>query len=115
MSDALIIERNAVSLTFDRGSAALVVERQAGKAIIIERAAVTQVNVGGGGGGGPPFVHTQSIAASEWIVNHNLGFRPAVTLFTVGGVEMEGEVIHSTLNQFRALFNTPLAGTAQGQ
>ena len=69
----------------------------------------------GGGGGGPPFVHSQSVPAVEWIINHNLGFRPAVTLFTVGGVEMEGEVIHSTLNQFRALFNTPLTGTAQGQ
>lgn len=56
--------------------------------------------------------HQQTTPAAAWTVNHNLGFKPAVTLLSVGGREMLGEVIHTSTNQFIAYFDAPLAGIA---
>lgn len=59
------------------------------------------------------FNHVQSSAATEWIINHNLGFKPNVQAFSTGGVAMVGEIIHMSINQTRIYFNTPLAGSAR--
>lgn len=65
------------------------------------------------GAGTPNFVHTQASAASSWTVNHNLGFRPAVEVFSVGGAEIEAEVLHTSVNQTVISFTTPTAGSAR--
>jgi hypothetical protein len=49
-------------------------------------------------------------AAAEWVVNHNLGFRPLVSVLTPGGAEMDAEVLHTSLNQCRVYFSAPAAG-----
>lgn len=68
---------------------------------------------------GPPgasssasYEHSQASASDTWTVNHNLGFRPAVSLLTVGGKEMLAEVIHTSTNQFFAYFDAPTSGVA---
>ena len=66
----------------------------------------------GGGGSDPHYVHTQSAAATRWTVNHNFGKYPAVTLLTVGGIELVGTVTHTSVNQFTVDFDTAQAGTA---
>lgn len=48
--------------------------------------------------------------ASSWVVNHNLGRKPIVTLLTQGGVEMIAEVVHTNVNQLVAYFASPTAG-----
>lgn len=48
--------------------------------------------------------------ATSWIVNHNLGRRPIVALFSQGGAEIMAEVIHISSNQFIAYFASPIAG-----
>lgn len=45
------------------------------------------------------YLHNQSSASSVWTINHNLGFKPGVTLYTVGGAEFEAEVTHTSDNQ----------------
>jgi hypothetical protein len=45
-------------------------------------------------------------------VNHNLGFRPAASILSVGGKEMWAEVIHTSVNQFIAYFDAPISGVA---
>lgn len=45
------------------------------------------------------YLHTQADAALTWTVNHNLGYKPAVELYTVGGLEFEAEVVHTSNNQ----------------
>lgn len=62
---------------------------------------------------GSAYVHTQSTPSTEWIINHNLGFRPAVELLTVGGMEFDAEVVHITANQTRVRNTIPMAGTAR--
>lgn len=49
-------------------------------------------------------------AASSWLVNHNLGRLPIVTLLRTGDAEIEAEVVHTSLNQFVVYFALPVAG-----
>lgn len=59
------------------------------------------------------YLHTQSVADSTWTINHNLGYRPDVALFTVGGVNFSAEVSHPTVNQAVVTLVSPLAGSAR--
>lgn len=89
--------------------------------IIIAPIDDSEVIIVEGGDRGPPgpsgegaaFVHTQASALTEWIINHNLGSRPFVTVLSTGGVEVEASVTHVTTNQLRINFATPQAGTAR--
>lgn len=67
---------------------------------------------GPSGSEGQPYEHVQSNPQTEWIVNHNRGFKPLITILSIGGIEIEAEVVHSTLNQARVYFNTATAGYA---
>jgi hypothetical protein len=64
-----------------------------------------------GAAGGQQFTHTQSQASAEWIVNHNLGRRPGAEILTVGGMVMDAEVVHISVNQLRVYFKTAMAGS----
>lgn len=64
------------------------------------------------GAGGGAYTHTQSVASASWIVNHNLGYRPAVSALSVGGKLMLGDVVHTSVNQVVIGFDQPLAGLA---
>lgn len=64
------------------------------------------------GGPGASYTHTQAAASDTWVVNHNLGYRPAVTVLSVGGKEMLAGVVHTSANQFVVSFDQPTAGLA---
>jgi len=79
-------------------------------------------NIGPPGPPGPPgnpggdlatMNFTQAAPSDEWIINHNFGFYPSVSLFTVGGNEMLGQVVNISVNQVRVYFSAPVAGTAR--
>lgn len=83
---------------------------------------VVEVSLGPSGPAGPigpdgaaadSFEFTQSVASGNWIVNHNLGRKVSLTLYTVGGSEIEAEVLHTSINQCIAYFAFPIAGTAR--
>lgn len=63
--------------------------------------------------GSPGFDHSQTAPATVWTINHNLGFRPSVQTFSVGGVEMLGSVQHISLNTLTLTFAAAVAGTAR--
>jgi hypothetical protein len=67
---------------------------------------------GVGGVSGSTFEHIQSVASSTWTINHNLGFRPNVSVTTMGGAEVLAEVLHISVNQTQITFDSPLAGIA---
>lgn len=80
--------------------------------------AVAVVNVVGGvagpaGASGAGFNHTQSTVSDTWTINHNLGYKPAVQTYTVGGVEVEGDVVHINTNQTMVYFTVAIAGFAR--
>jgi hypothetical protein len=80
---------------------------------------ISSVVQDGQGPPGPPsagaagFNFAQSVAASVWTINHNLGYRPTVALQTGGGVELIGQVSHLSANTVQVTFTTPRTGTAR--
>jgi hypothetical protein len=83
--------------------------------------AVVEVSVGsflpvpgpaGPAGGVIRYVHTQSTASTTWTVNHNLGSRPLIAVFSAGGVEVDASILHISNNQAQISFNTAVTGTA---
>ncbi len=49
--------------------------------------------------------------SEQWIVNHNLGARPAsITLLTPGGVEFGANIVHTSDNQFVVDLSPQTAG-----
>ncbi|WP_027480511.1 hypothetical protein [Deinococcus pimensis] len=59
------------------------------------------------------YLHNQAVPSDVWTINHNLGFKPLVQVYTLGGVEVDAEVQHLNSNQVRVSFVIPLAGTAR--
>ena len=59
------------------------------------------------------YVFYQNSPAIQWIINHGLGYKPNVAVYTTGGVEIEVEVIHTNNNQVVINFTLPTAGFAR--
>ncbi len=59
---------------------------------------------------GPFYFNTPLLV---WTINHNLGFRPAVEVFSVGGAEIDAAVLHTSVNQTVISFSTATAGSAR--
>ena len=99
----------------------LVLELERPVTIAVEIPRVTLIAAAEQGPMGPPgpagssvqFVHTQSAPASTWSVNHNLGFRPDVTVYSLGGRETIADVLHLNDNQVEIYFAAPAAGAAR--
>ena len=68
---------------------------------------------GSGGGGITAYVHDQASASFTWTINHNLGYRPSVELYDVGGQEYEAEVSHISSNQVVVNHSIPTSGFAR--
>lgn len=68
---------------------------------------------GSGGGNGQSYSHTQGSAALEWTVNHNLGYRPAVTVFDATGNPVLAGISHVSVNQTIISFIIPISGSAR--
>ena len=75
------------------------------------RIAPNSLGGGGGGGGAVNYLHTQSSASDTWTVNHNLGYRPVVSVRSPGGVEVEATVTHVSVNQCVVTFAAPYTGS----
>jgi hypothetical protein len=75
--------------------------------------ATTIVGVQGPPGIVPTFVHTQNTPALSWIINHHLGFKPNIEIADTGGNKLLAQVIHVSIFQAIAYFNSPTAGTAR--
>lgn len=70
---------------------------------------------GPAGPAGPPgtyYQHNQNSPNQVWNINHNLGFRPNIACFTVGGAEVIVEILHISDNQAQARFDITMAGYA---
>lgn len=59
------------------------------------------------------FIYNQATAASEWTINHNLGFKPSVQAFDTGSQQIEGLVTHLSINTTAIVFVVPVAGFAR--
>lgn len=78
--------------------------------VVIERTVTIGVASAGGDTG---FTMVQASGSATWTVNHNLGFRPDVSVLTPGGSEMIAEVVHISINQLRVYFSAPKTGSVR--
>jgi hypothetical protein len=60
-----------------------------------------------------PFEYIQSLPSATWILNHNLGYRPSVTVFSIGFQEIDAEVVNTSVNQTVISFTVAIAGIAR--
>ncbi len=65
-----------------------------------------------GGGGAGSYVHTQATPASDWIIPHNLGYYPNVHAEDSAGDDIEGDIVHDSVNQLTLSFSAATAGKA---
>jgi hypothetical protein len=56
--------------------------------------------------------HDQMVASALWVVNHNLGYRPNVSVTDSAGTNVEGEISHVDSNSLVLTFSSPFTGTA---
>lgn len=58
------------------------------------------------------FRHIQSSNSTSWVVTHNLGYRPSVTIIDIDGDVVNGDIVYNTLNQLTLNFSTAIKGEA---
>ena len=108
---------SATQITVVRGSATRIDLGKGTSTLLRPRRYVTRLTLAAfipvpAGAPGGTYEHPQASAADEWIVNHNLGYKPNISVLTVGGVKVVAEVLHISNNQARVYFDNPMAGTA---
>ena len=59
------------------------------------------------------FEYEQTSPATTWTINHNLGYKPAVEVFSVGSQELDADVVNTSVNQTVIGFTTATAGFAR--
>lgn len=58
------------------------------------------------------YLHIQNSPSAEWIVSHNLGRYPSVTVLDSAGSVVLGTVVNDSLNNCRIQFSVPFSGKA---
>lgn len=84
--------------------------------VAVGQPTVTISDVGTQGPPGPSgasYDHVQAVASSTWTIPHNLGFFPAVDVFTVGGLKVLADVQHLSTNTAVVTLLAPMAGSAR--
>jgi hypothetical protein len=61
---------------------------------------------------GGSYEHHQPVASTLWVVNHNLGYYPSISVLTLGRVRVDAGIVHLSPNQAQVLLDLPLAGFA---
>jgi hypothetical protein len=59
------------------------------------------------------YTHLQSTPLAEWIINHNLGYRPVIEVFNLLGDRVFPAVRNPSVNQSRVFSVVPFAGEAR--
>lgn len=58
------------------------------------------------------FIYEQQINATEWTINHNLGYRPAVFVSDYGQNNVECDIEHVSINELILMFSSEISGYA---
>ena len=58
------------------------------------------------------YVHTEGTANSSWVITHNLGFYPNITVKDSAGSVVEGEIVYDSANQVTLNFQAAFSGAA---
>jgi hypothetical protein len=56
--------------------------------------------------------HTQGTSSATWVITHNLGWKPNVTVQDSGGSIVEGEIAYTSVNSLTVTFTGAFSGNA---
>lgn len=59
------------------------------------------------------YEHTQASPANVWVVNHNLGYHPIISIFETDGSVGLADAVHLSVNTAQLTFAEPTSGTAR--
>lgn len=65
-----------------------------------------------GGSGDLTFTHTQGAASDVWVITHNLGKRPSVTVQDSANDAVDGDVVYNDSNTLTITFSAAFSGFA---
>lgn len=112
MTVETIVERIIVAeVVREAGGTETLVERLISSEVVTEKIGPA----GRQGTQGPPgksFDFQQPTPQTTWTIAHNLGIRPSVSVLSVGGMKMGGDVVHLTNDVLQVEFLIPVAGSA---
>jgi hypothetical protein len=66
----------------------------------------------GDGSGSGTYIYNQMVSSSEWVILHSLGSYPSVTIVDSAGSVVVGDVIYTSSEELRVLFNSAFSGLA---
>lgn len=58
------------------------------------------------------YVHDQQVASASWVIVHNMGKKPAVSIVDTADDEVIGQVSYNSNNQVTLTFSSPVSGKA---
>lgn len=83
---------------------------------------VNQVTIAQTGLQGPPgppstldkfaYIHTQNSPSDTWVIDHDLGWNPNVTVVDSAGTIVEGDIDYVSTNSITLTFSAGFSGTA---
>jgi hypothetical protein len=56
--------------------------------------------------------HNQMVPSDNWVIEHNLGFFPNVTVFSSADEQVFGDITHISINKLSIQFSGALSGKA---
>ena len=56
--------------------------------------------------------HIQNVASATWVITHNLGFKPNVTIIDSAGNIVEGEIAYTNSDSLIVTFSIAFSGEA---
>lgn len=65
-----------------------------------------------GGGGDAHFVYEQNMPSATWVINHNLGKKPAAVVVDSTENVVVGDILYNSLNTLTITFVDPFSGKA---
>jgi hypothetical protein len=108
----LVVERSQKTLVIERGGQRpFVVERGASRNVVIERTGLPGKK-GEAGGPQPQFSWSPASALSDWMIPHNLGRHPGVSVLLPDGEVILANVQHLDSDVLTVSFSQPTLGTA---
>lgn len=64
------------------------------------------------GPAGSTYEHTQLGVSNTWIITHNLGFNPSVSVVDSSGTSIEAEIWYTNINTLEVRFSSGISGKA---
>jgi hypothetical protein len=94
---------NNVVVTDERNI--VTVEQDAPNTVIVRSSSGSTINT-------RRYIYTQGVASAEWVITHNLGGYPSVTIVDSAKTHVFGEVQYDSTTQITVSFSAPFSGYA---